>query len=1124
MRTVRYFNQLRKRRWGLFALTLMALLQIHAKSFPQINQEIKVSIIENGVSLEQVFDQLEKLSGFTFLYKKMDVSGKTVQHLEAREKTLKEVLNELLLPLKLTYEVDDEVIIIRNREASSKGAGKAAQQFREVTGRVIDEEGQPLAGTTIYLKGQKQVAVRTGNDGKYVIQIPETVTSPILVFSYLGKETREIEVGTKLVLLVQLKPAINQLDEAVILSGYGLQQKRSDLVGSAYQIGGEQFKNLPAQRVDNLLEGLVPGLQIDYNTDAATSTRPRFNLRVRGTASMSASNEPLWIVDGIRVFTGDRTNMIPGMSTSISPLSYLNPDDIESITVLKDATMASLYGADGANGVILITTKKGRKGDPKLGVSVRYGLAKINEGTRFKVLDADQYLALAKEAYLNVPGNNDLTYFPYQDLPNNPYSTTSTQWDDVYYGTGTYLQNNLNVSGGTDKVDYYISGEYFKNQSTIKGNDQQRFSLRANLDMSLAKKLKMTLTMGASYNVNQLFNPGNDYYELLPIMSPYNTDGSYRLWYDIVEKTQDEDGNFVPSVHSYKFFNSVAERDQNDDMQRAFASVNNLILQYDVLEGLKLTSQVGADFQSLHGDVYHARTNWSGMDIYTGNPLGEAERRHANFLIWSAIERLNFNRHFGKHAVGGVAGMEISSQDNKSLAAYGSGFANDHIKEVSYAAVRDNATSSSSRVRRSSFFAQANYNYDSRYYLALNWRSDGNSDFGADTRWGNFWSAGASWNMHNEPFFSSNLIKVFKWKASFGTNGNSRLGDLQSMGVYTYGTSSNYLGTSGTVMQSVWNRKLSWERSYMANFGVRVNLNDRFDAELEVYNKKTVDLLSDLDVSRTTGDQRVMRNVGKTQNRGIEFSFQSTNVRHGKFLWTTDANISHNSNKLLEIYNGISKTRDTQIWMEGEDLNTFYLVKWAGVDPRDGAPLWYDVNGNLTRTYDLANRVPYKSASPLFTGGLANTFQYGNWSLNVLAVYRIGGYSFTSFGRNVSSDGLHLMETNQSVNQLDRWQNPGDLASSPKPLWQQSNANSTRNSTRYLYNTTYFRLKNVSVSYRLNPKLLRRTGLGDASVNLLIDNIGLWTPYDQAGQNSYKQAISGYPMETTVSLGLSVKI
>jgi TonB-linked SusC/RagA family outer membrane protein len=1102
----------------------LILLEHPLQAYTQPKTSAKISLSITNLSLDLVFSQLEQKSGYTFLYKKEDIRNIRSRKLEVKDQRLDLVLNELFKSTGLTYEIDDRVIIVRKAPTqTNSNMAPTLQQERIIRGRVTNESGKPLVGASVYLKDVSDRIFQTDSRGDYAIIIPSTVASPVLVFTYVGMNMREVTVGSQSSIDIQLTATVNMLNETVIVGGYGLVQKRSDMVGSAFQVTSEQIKNLPAQRVDQMLEGMVPGLQTDFNTDLASSTRPRMNLRVRGSASLSASNEPLWIVDGIRVYTGDRTNMIPGMNTSVSPLSYLNPDDIESITVLKDATMASIYGADGANGVILITTKKGVKSAPSLSASTRYGLAKINKSTRFKVLDANQYMELALESYLNVPGN-DMAFFPYQDLPNNAHSATDTDWYDVYYGTGTYSQNNINIRGGTEAVDYFVSGEYFANKSTIKGNQQDRFSLRSNIDFKITDKLSLGLQVSGSYNVNDIFNPSNDSYQILPIFSPYNSDGSLRMWREYILPLQDQTtGAFVPSAFSRKFLNSVAEREQNDYIQRGFYSVNNLLIDYQIIPGLKFTSQLGANIQSNHEEIYAARTNWSGINLQ-GEPRGYATRAHANFLVWSAIERLNYTQQFGKHSVSGLLGFELNSQDTKSLSAYGNGFANDHIKEVSYAAVRENGSSSSNRVRRASFFGQATYNYASKYYLSLNWRSDGNSDFGDDTQWGDFWSVGSSWNIHNEDFFQSDLLRKLKLKASYGTLGNSRLGNIRAQGLYTYGTSSNYLGLSGSTMASVWNRKLSWEQSYMTNIGLSTNFNNRVEIDIDIYHKKTVDLLQEQDVSRTTGDTRVSSNVGSTQNRGIEMNIETTNLDREEFSWRTTFNISRNENKLLELYQGIPQGRDRTIWMEGYDLGTYYLVRWAGVDPRDGSPLWYDTSGNLTRTYSNANRVPYKNSTPWFHGGINNTLTYKDWTFSFLAVYSVGGYRFTSFGRSASSDGLNLMDSNQSINQLDRWQQPGDLTLSPKPLWQVTNASSTMYSTRYLQNSTFLRLKNIYLTYNLSESWTRRVGLKGANILLLVDNIGVWTPYDKAERNSYKQTMSGYPMETTVSVGLNVKL
>ena len=752
------------------------------------------------------------------------------------------------------------------------------------------------------------------------------------------------------------------LDDVVVIGAYGTVQKRTDMVGSAFQVNSDRIETLQVGRVDNLLEGIVPGLQVMPNSDDASSTKQRMNLRVRGKGSMSASNEPLWIVDGTRIFSGDRTNMVPGMSTSISPLSYLSADDIESITILKDATETSIYGADGANGVILVTTKGGAVGKTKVGLSLQTGIAQINQSAKFKVLNGSDYLMLAKESYLN--SGRSMETFPFQDNDLNSYSSTDTDWSEIFYDTGYQTNAFLSLSGGKEGVSYYLSGGYFNSQSTVIGNTQERYSIRGNLEIEMSQKMDFSLIYAASYNTNDIFIPGNDYYKFLPIYTPYNPDGTFRLFNKSLAGL-DPNGN--PVWQTSRFLNSVAEREENDNRQKAAVSNVNALLEYDIVEGLTSTTQFGIDYQGLNEDRYSARTNWSGMSTTEGG-IGYANRNNSTFMTWTAIERLNYNRTFGRHRVGGLLGFEASSKDIRTMGASGSGFINDKIKEVSYAVDR-NGSSSRSTSRSLSYFLQGTYSYDQRYYFTVNARRDGNSGFGSDSQWGNFASAGASWNIHNEDFFQSDLVNVLKVKVSYGSNGNSRIGSQEALGLYSYGESHNYMGELGGSMSGSPNKKLSWETAYITNFGVRIKMFDRADLELEAYNKRTVNLLSNLDVSRTTGDTRSYRNSGEIINQGIEATLNVELLNNRDANWWAELNASHNRNKLIELYNGIEKVMGNYIWREGYDLNTYYIIRWAGVDPRDGAPLWYDSEGNLTRTYNDQNRVPWKSSSPLLTGG-----------------------------------------------------------------------------------------------------------------------------------------------------------
>lgn len=1004
-----------------------------------------------------------------------------------------------------------------NLSGQTTAGGKlVGSQKRAVTGTVVDERKSPLPGANIVGEGSN-VATITDIDGKFSFNVP-TGKEMKLTISFVGMKTRQVVLKDgQSELNIQLEPSAVAMKEVMVVGAYGTVQKRTDMVSSAYQVNAERIEALPAARIDNLLEGMVPGLKIDVNTDAASSTRSRLTTRIRGEGSMSASNEPLWIVDGTPIYTGDRTNMIPGMNTSVSPLTYINPDDIESLTVLKDATATSIYGANGANGVILVTTKKGRSGKMLVTLSQQNGVSMINQSTKFKVLNAEEYLMLARESYVN--SGRDLKSFPFQDNELNSYSTTDTDWSKVYYDKGFANQTNLSLRGGTDAARYFVSGSYYKGNSTILGNTQERFSVRANLDIAMSKKMNFGFYTTTSYNLNDIFNPGDDYYRILPIYSPYNEDGnSFRLYNKTVSEL-DENGS--PMWVKSKFFNSLAEREENDYTQRTLATNSNVVLDYQVLKGLEWTSQFGFDYQSGYEDQYSARSNWSGMSLTTGEPIGYSTRNNANFLLWTLVERLNYRQTFGWHTIGGLFGMEATSKENRSSSATGSGFVNDKVKEVSYAIDRS-GSSSRGATRSLSYFLQGTYAYKSKYYLTLNARRDGVSGFGSDSKWKNNASVGVSWNMHNEDFFNNENIQVLKLKASFGSNGNSRIGTQEALGIYSYSSSNNYMNQPGATMSGSPNSKLTWETTYISNLGVRIELfQKKIQIEIEGYNKETVDLLSNLDVSRTTGDTRSYRNSGRMQNSGIELAVEALILDRKYFEWNLSLNASHNKNKLLELYNGIEKVMGNNIWREGYDINTLYLIRWAGVDPRDGSPLWYDARGNLTRSYSANNRVAWKTSAPLLTGGFTNSFESHSVSLQTLFTYTIGGYAFSTFGRGVSSDGLNIGADNQSVNQLDRWQKPGDVALSPKPIWNTSTG-SVMNSTRHVYKTTHIRLKNISLSYKFQEELIKPLGLSTLNVFMIADNIGVWTPYDKSSRNSYRQSMSGYPMESTVSVGCNL--
>ncbi len=986
-----------------------------------------------------------------------------------------------------------------------------------VSGVVLDDTGAPLPGVTIFMSDSKKGAF-TDVDGKFTVSLTKSPTT--IQFSFIGMKKKIVTVNSSSKSIEVKLELDNQLKEVVIEGGYGLAQKRSDMVGSAYQIQAKDIEKLPAGRLDKLLDGLIPGVTVQPNSDSPGSPRTRYNIRVRGDASLIASNEPLWIIDGIPVFQGTSTNMMPGASYTVSPLSYYNPEDIESISVLKDAASTSIYGANGANGVIIVTTKKGSKFNKiSIDANVRYGVSSIDESTRYKMMNGPQYLAYAKEAWAN--GGQDINAFPYQDNDLNTYSTTNQDWGKLYFDRGQTLMAGLSLRGGNDVSSNYLSLSYYNEKETVKGNQQQRFSARYNIDYKFGDKLSIHGSLSTSYNFNNLFVLGSEYYSVLPILSPYYNDGySYRLYNRVVDNvTYDAEGKPVYEWADYKFFdNSIPSREENVNKQRTFDNQASAIARYRILDGLELTEQFGVNIMTTNEEQYAARTTLEGMS--NNVPSGYSSRASATYINWDNVLRLNYERIFGNYKVNALAGVEMQQNKYNTLSASGNGFLNDHIQEVGYSDETTRTGYSSVETKRSlSYLGQVGLSYKKRYFLTSNVRFDGNSVFGTHSRWAKFGSAGLSWNVSNEDFFKSKYINLLKLKASLGTNGNSRIDSSIFTGTYTYGDTDSYNGEMGATSSSIANPGLSWETTTMFNTGVRLEANKRWSFEVEYYNNFTRNLLTKIYTSRTITDDRLYANVGEMRNQGIEATINTKNITNRDFLWETNLIVSHNKNKIVKMYNEVMTSFGNYVWKQGEVKDAYYLVRWAGVDPATGAPMWYDKNGNLTFTYSTDNRVILKeSPDPIVTGSLSNTFSYRDFSFNFMLNYSVGGHSLSALKRTGLSDGYDATSTNFDIDAIDHWSKPGDLSVNPRISTVSSK--SSMYSTRYLYNTTNVKLQNMSLTYRVPDKLAKKLNMQGCTLSLIGDNLYLWTPDQHSGRNSYKTIMNAYPVERSFSLDI----
>lgn len=984
-----------------------------------------------------------------------------------------------------------------------------AQSGITVSGTVVDEEKLPLVGVFISVKGTK-TSTTTDLDGKYKLTLPNKEAT--IVFQYLGMKEESYTVNKSRVLDLVMT-SDNTLDEVVITAGYGLAQKRSDMTGSAFQIEAKQLETMPATRIDNLLDGMVPGLTVD---PSGTTSRSNYTVRVRGDASLSANSEPLWIVDGVPVFTGkDNSTNVPGMSSSVNPLSFINPEDIESMTVLKDAATTSIYGADGANGVIIVTTKQG-KGDGSLHISasMKYGSSNVDRSTLMKYCNAEQWMSLAKEGWVNA--GYDLAYFPYQDNPMNSYSTTDTNWYDVYLGRGSNSEISLRIDSGTEKASHYLSVSCFKEKSTTIGNDQSRFSVRDRASFKFGKKLTLDTNISSSYNLNNIVSISRSNFAVIPIFSPYEEDGVTPRLYNYYSQATDR---YEPELRKF-IYNEVPTRDFSDNRQRGLTTDGSATLQYKFFDGFTLSVMGGINLLNSYEYIYHPKTTLDGQTSY--EQQGVSRRSNSFSMNWNNINRLNFNRKFGKHNVGALAGLEFVSKESRVLYATGYGFANDNIQEIGYA-IKSSITgySSLSSSRSLSYLGQLSYSYDSRYYLSASYRRQGYSSFSTYSRWGDFSSVGLSWNVHNEDFFKVPFISRLKIKGSYGNSGNSRVDTSSSYGTYTYSSGDYYGGMMGANQGTAPNPGLSWENTYIGNIGIDLGLlDDRIDIQMEYYDKYTKDLLYKGRVSSVITEGTVYRNVGEVENRGFEITIGTKNIVRDNFSWTTDFNGSFNRNIIRKLYQDMHTGFFDYVWVAGASKDAWWLSRWAGVDPATGAPMWYDADGNLTYTFSYDNRVTLDeySKEPKLRGGLRNSFRFGDFNLSVFLTYTLGGWDYL----NRLTDGLDIIGENVLVEELDHWRKPGDVSNNPRFVYKNS-SRSGMASTRFMYSKTNVQLKNISFSYSIPKDFCKKMGVKSASISLIGDNLYFWTPDQSRTRNSYKTMayISGITRSVSGQLTLN---
>lgn len=918
--------------------------------------------------------------------------------------------------------------------SSTAGTNLAVQQQdQKLKGQVIDATtGEPVIGVNVLVKGTTNGTI-TDIDGKYELNAP---AGAILQISFIGYKTVEIAATTS-EQTIKLHEDTETLDEVVVV-GYGVQKKES-LTGAMSTLKENRLKDVTTPTVENMLNGKVSGVYV-----APGSGQPGSNgaVQIRGRATLSGSTSPLWVIDGVIV--GED----PGV---------LNPSDIENMTILKDAASTAIYGSQGANGVIIVTTKMGKSEKMKINASVKLGVSTMTNGKMEVMNGAELY-----DYYASFPNQEDIKFSRW----NPELRNANFDWGELASQAGFTQDYNISLSGGNEKMSSYFSLGYYSEEGTVKGYKYDRYSFRYRSNYKPFSWL--TIKPNISGSMKNTDDSQYDYtakYTMFPWDSPY-----------------DEDGNLVPDRYSgwvdssdLNYLNSISYG--NHTTRKTYEFSGNFDFDIKITDWLTFTS-----VNNYRWTGYFQATYTDPRTDSASGVQGRVEEEQTNNIQRYTNQYLTFNKMFGKHSVQALLAYEFMDTSAKVINAKGTGIVSG-FEVLDATATPEEVGGNLTEWAKQSVFAKANYTYDNRYLAEVSLRRDGASNFGDDKKYGNFFSISAGWNINREKWFKADWVDVLKLRASYGSVGNIPYSKYPQYGLYS--VSSNYNGIPAILISQVGNKDLTWEQTYTAGVGIDANFfNNRLRFVFDYYNKYTSNILYQVPVSGLTGITSRWQNVGEMRNSGIEITIGGDIIRTKDWLWSLDLNMGYNKNKLEKLYGDDPNMmiiggggNDTSIAGAAEKVlkvgystDRYYLREWAGVDPKNGAPLWYknDGSGETTSNYSEAKQVMTEATSPKLFGGFNTSLTWKNIDLNASFGFSLGGKIYNYSRQEYDSDGAYT-DRNQMklIDGWSRWEKEGDIATHPAASYG-NKSNSNKASTRYLEDGDYLKLRSLSIGYNLD--------------------------------------------------------
>lgn len=969
--------------------------------------------------------------------------------------------------------------------------GQLTAQTRTVTGKVTDASGNPVPNASVMVKGTR-TGTTTNVSGNFSLAVPTSATA--LVISGVGLAAQELTLTQSNSYTVNMKQEDRGLEE-VVVTGYQVRRKK-DEAGAISTVSGKTIENLPNPSLDKALQGRAAGVLVQANNGIPGGA---VNVRIRGTGSFLAGTQPLWVVDGVQLNTRSDANF-----TQSNPLAFLNPNDIESIDILKDAASAAIYGAQASNGVVIVTTKKGKAGKTRFQFNSYWGQA--NPLKKLDVATSQEVFQLRSEAVGNqnnlAAGNlavkrsvlNEFriagaTGFNDKQADSAIAALPTYDWQDEAFRTANIQNYELSAAGGNDKTTFRVSGSYSFQEAIVTKADFKRGTLK----FDLSNKATDKLTINASVNLstfNQtvpfatdgsfLGSPAFSSALIYPFNAIYNPDGTYAG---------------VPPANLAGILNQnvIAVNDFNIGNNRTNQLIGNISLDYKITPWLTYRPFFGLDYRLVQGKRY---TDPRTPDGFNRKGLGQVESEwNTNFLTTHTLNWLfNINE---KHKIDGLVGYEYRSEDQEGIFTSGEGFPTYQFTTLNTAATPLSSSEFYTGYRRQSVFGSVNYNYDGRYILSGILRYDGSSRFGANYQYGLFPSIRAAWNIDNEAFLSKSYwINTLRVRASYGVTGNDQIGNFDGLGLY--GSAAPYNGSAGITFSQLSNPELKWERNGTLNFGLDYGFfKNRLFGSVEVYDKLTTDLLLSQPVQFTTGFASITRNVGQIQNRGLELTFGVQPIKSrlaDGFNWTTTFVFTYNKNKVKQLYDNLPELPGDPSTRVGRELGAVFTQQYAGVNAATGRPMWLDTLGNVTYQVQNRDRVYIGDQQPNYYGGLTNTFTYKGFTLDVFFQYEYG---------RLSQDGQvnFMLENIARFNGLidvynNRWTKPGQITDFPRMLsaGTESKGSGALSGSRTWFKADYIRLKNVTLAYDLNPDITRRLKLNSA--RFYVTGTNLWTYSD----------------------------